>query len=126
MQEIIGRVVENMMDRVSGPMNLRIFLQPIMAAVFATISGLKDAREGRPPYFWSLFTDPAHRRDMVKDGWKSVGKVFVIAMLLDVVYQAIVQRFVYPGEVVLVGILLAIIPYLILRGIVTRVVTMFR
>lgn len=126
MQEIWTRLVENMVDRVSGPMHFRILLQPIMAAIFATLSGLRDAREGRPPYFWSLFTDPSHRQDMVRDGWKSVGKVFLLAMLLDVVYQVVVQRFVYPGEVVLVAILLAIVPYLIMRGLVTRIATLFR
>jgi tryptophan-rich sensory protein len=58
---------------------------------------------------------------MIKDGWKSVGKVFVLALVLDVVYQVIVLRFVYPGEAIIVAILLAIVPYLILRGLVTRI-----
>jgi hypothetical protein len=31
-----------------------------------------------------------------------------------------VQRFVYPGEVILVAFMLAIVPYLLLRGLVTR------
>ena len=97
-----------------------------MALVFATIAGLRDAREGKAPYFWSLFTNPAHRRDMLRDGWKGVGKVFLLALLLDAIYQVIVQRFVYPGEVVLVAILLATIPYLVARGMVTRVAKMFR
>lgn len=126
MQEIWSRIAEDMVARVSGPMHLRIILQPVMALVFATISGLRDAREGKPPYFWSLLTNPAHRQDMVKDGWKSVGKVFLIAIALDVVYQIMVQRFVYPGEAVLVAILLAIVPYLIVRPLVTRIVAMMR
>lgn len=126
MEEILNRVAENMMDRVSGPMHLRILLQPTIASVLAILSGLKDAREGKPPYFWSLFTNAAHRREMLQDGWKSVGKVFVIAMLLDVAYQIVVQRFVYPGEVVLVALLLAIVPYLLVRGPVTRIAALFR
>lgn len=126
MLEIWTRILEDLVDRVSGPMSLRVFLQPAMAMVFAAIAGMKDAREGKPPYFWSLLTVPEHRRDMMRDGWKSVGKVFVIAMLLDVVYQVIVQRFVYPGEVVLVAILLAIVPYLFVRALVTRIITAFR
>lgn len=126
MQEIWSRIAEDLVARVSGPMHLRIILQPVMALVFATISGLRDSREGKPPYFWSLLTNPAHRQDMVKDGWKSVGKVFLIAIALDVVYQIMVQRFVYPGEAVLVAILLAIVPYLIVRLLVTRIVAMMR
>jgi hypothetical protein len=58
---------------------------------------------------------------MLQDGWKSVGKVFVLALALDVVYQIIVQGFVYPGEAIIVAFLLAIVPYLIVRGLVTRV-----
>jgi hypothetical protein len=57
---------------------------------------------------------------MLQDGWKSVGKVFILALVLDVVYQVVVQRFVYPFEVILVAFILAIVPYLLLRGLVTR------
>ncbi|MGE5318902.1 MAG: hypothetical protein ACM3KD_01855 [Hyphomicrobiaceae bacterium] len=121
MDDIWLRFVENMNDRVSGPMKFRLLLQPAMAAFFAIRAGLNDARTGKPPYFWSLVTDPAHRIDMLKDGWKSVGKVFLIALLLDVIYQVIVLKFVYPGEAIYVAFVLAILPYLILRGLVTRI-----
>ncbi|MBW8328324.1 MAG: hypothetical protein K0M48_03960 [Thiobacillus sp.] len=121
MDDIWMRFVENMNDRVSGPMKFRLLLQPAMAAFFAIRAGLNDARTGKPPYFWSLVTDPAHRVDMLKDGWKGVGKVFLIALLLDVIYQVIVLKFVYPGEAIYVAFVLAILPYLILRGLVTRI-----
>ena len=121
MDDIWLRVVDNLTDRVSGPMKFRLILQPVMAAIFAVMAGLKDAKAGNPPYGWALFTDPAHRVDMIKDGWKSVGKVFVLAMVLDVAYQIIVLRFVYPGEVIIVAFMLAIVPYLILRGLVNRI-----
>ena len=57
---------------------------------------------------------------MLRDGWKSVGNVFLIALALDVVYQIVVQRFVYPGEALLVALLLAIVPYLMVRALVNR------
>jgi len=38
------------------------------------------------------------RADMVKEAWKRIGKVFILAVVLDVVYQLIVLHFVYPGE----------------------------
>ena len=120
MDDIWMRIMENMGNRVSGPMKFRLVLQPVMASIFAIISGLNDAKAGKPPYFWALFTDPAHRTDMIRDGWKSVGKVFVLALVLDVVYQIIVLRFVYPGEALIVAFVLAIVPYLILRGLVNR------
>lgn len=121
MDDIWMRFVENLDDRVTGPMKFRLLLQPAMAAFFAIRAGLLDARTGKPPYFWSLVTDPAHRIDMLKDGWKSVGKVFILALLLDVIYQGMVLKFVYPGEAIYVAFVLAILPYLILRGLVTRI-----
>ena len=46
--------------------------------------------------------------------------MFVLAVVLDVVYQLYVLHFVYPGEALIVAFVLAIVPYLILRGLVTR------
>ena len=120
MYDMLTRVATHLLDRVSGPMKFRLVLQPIMASIFAIKAGLHDARVGKPPYFWSLVTDPAHRAEMLKDGWKNVGKVFVLALVLDVVYQIIEMRFVYPGEAFITAVLLAIVPYLVLRGLVTR------
>jgi hypothetical protein len=114
------RVISQLAARVSGPMKFRLVLQPAMSAFFAIRSGLADARAGKPPYFWALLSDRAQRRDMMKDGWKSVGRVFILALVLDVVYQIIVLRFVYVGEAIIVAFVLAILPYLILRGLVTR------
>lgn len=121
MEEMFARLVDDMVARVSGPMKFRLLLQPVMASIFAIIAGLKDAKAGNPPYFWALFTQPEHRSEMLKDGWKSVGKVFVLAMVLDIVYQLIVHRWVYPGEVIIVAFILAILPYILLRGLVTRI-----
>lgn len=120
MDDLWLRFGENLADRFSGPMSLRLILQPVMASIFAIIAGLKDAEAGKPPYFWAMATDHSHRAEMLKDGWKSVGKLFLMAILLDVVYQFIVARFVYPGEAVVVAVTLAIMPYLIVRGLVNR------
>ena len=120
MDDTWARIADDLVARVGGPMTFRLVLQPIMAAIFAIRSGLADARSGRPPYFRSLLSDRAERAAMIEDGWRHVGKVFVLAVVLDIVYQMIVSRFVYPGEAIIVGFVLAIVPYVILRGLVTR------
>ena len=122
MDDMWTRVADDLAARVTGPMKFRLVLQPAMAAYFAIRSGLADARAGKPPYFWCLVSDSANCFDLIKDGWKSVGRVFILALILDVVYQIIVLRFVYPGEAIIVAFVLAIMPYLILRGLVTRLV----
>jgi hypothetical protein len=120
MDNVWARVATQLLARVSGPMKFRLVLQPAMAAFFAIRSGLADARAGKAPFFWCLLSDPSQRADLIKDGWKSVGRVFVLALVLDAVYQVIELHFIYPGEMIIVAFLLAIVPYLILRGLVTR------
>ena len=120
MEDLFSRIVEDLLGRVSGPMMFRLILQPVMAAIFAIRSGLKDAKQNKPPYFWALFTDPEHRRDMMRDGWKSVGRVFLLGIVMDAIYQFMVFRWFYPGEAILVGAILALVPYLLIRGPVNR------
>jgi len=120
MDDMWTRIGTQLVARVSGPMKFRLVLQPAMAAFFAIRSGLADARAGKPPYFWGLLSEHGQRADMIKDGWKSVGRVFILALVLDAVYQIIVLHFVYLGEMIIVAFVLAIVPYLILRGLVTR------
>lgn len=120
MHDIWLRFIDNLSQRIAGPLNFRFLLQPVMAVIFASIGGFKDAKAGRAPYFWSLFTDPQHRRVLLKDGWKSVGKLFIFAIILDVIFQIRELHTVYPGEALIVALFLAIIPYLLVRGMVTR------
>ena len=86
MEDLFSRIVEDLVGRVSGPMTFRLILQPVMAAIFPIRSGLKDAKQNKPPYFWALFTDSEHRRDMMRDGWKSVGRVFLLGIIMDAIY----------------------------------------
>ncbi len=120
-EDLLTRVVENLIGRVSGPMKFRLLIQPLMSAVFAVRDGLRDAREERPPFFQAIFIHPDQRSDMLKDGWKSVGKIFILAIIIDLVEQLIFFRSFYPGEALLVAFILAFIPYLLIRGIVNRI-----
>ena len=126
MDELLARIWENLGGRVGGPMTFRLILQPLVASVLAISAGLKDARAGRPAYFWAILTDAANRRDLIRDGWKSIAKVFTLAMIIDVVYQVIVFKWVYPSEVLILAFLLACVPYLLLRGPVNRLASMFK
>lgn len=111
-------------ERAEGPMRIRLVLQPITAALFAVRSGVRDAREGRRPYLWAVIlatSDRKDRREMIRHGWRDVGRVFVLAIGIDLIYQATVLHHFRPGEAVFLGIVLAIIPYLIFRGVVNRI-----
>jgi hypothetical protein len=121
MEEIWHRYIESLFARLDGPLHFRLIVQPAMAAIFAVIDGVKDAKLGKPAYFWDVVTSPEHRRELIKDAWKRVGKIFILAVILDVVYQLKVTHWVYPGETLTVAILLAVVPYILLRGPVNRI-----
>jgi hypothetical protein len=126
MEEFFTRVLTGLSDRVGGPMTFRIILQPLMAGLLALRAGLRDAREGRPPYFWTILTDPTQRVALVREGWKAVARVFVLAIVMDVIYQWIVRRWIYPGETLIVAVILAVVPYLLLRGPINRLARRLR
>jgi hypothetical protein len=119
-EDVITRFFEHLFGRVTGPMHLRLLMQPAMALFFAARAGLHDAKTGQTPYLWAMFTSHGHRRELLAQGWKDVGKVFVIALILDVVYQIITVRWIHPMESLLVSVTLAFLPYLTLRGLFTR------
>src|SRR5436190_22861710 len=98
MEDTLVRMFHDVIGRLDGPLHFRFFLQPAMAIFFAVRDGLRDARSGQPAYFWSLFTDAAHRGERLRNGWKSISKIFFIALILDAIYQAIVVRWFYPFE----------------------------
>ena len=121
MSDFLARIAENLANRVDGPLHFRLVLQPLIALTLAIVDGLKDARTGRPPYLWSLVAQRGGSRKQLQDGWKSIGKVFLVALVLDVLYQVIVLGFVYSGEALVVAFVLSIIPYGMMRELIARI-----
>lgn len=120
MEESLLRVWNDLVGRVGGPMSFRLILQPLAAALLAVRAGFKDARTGRRPYLVVLFSGGVESRDQLKDGWSDVARVFLLAIVIDAIYQAIVLRWFYPGEALITATILAIVPYVLLRGPVRR------
>lgn len=125
MEEYFTRIWDDLIGRIGGPMSFRLLLQPAMALIFAIRDGLKDAREGQPAYFYSLFTDPANRRSRLREAFKAVARVFVLAIVMDVIYQFIVFRRFYLLEALIVAFILAFLPYVLIRGPVNRIARFF-
>ena len=123
MDDLLARIWENLGGRIGGPLSFRLILQPVVATVLAIRAGLQDAKTGRPAYLWTIVTDADSRRGLLREGWKAVAKVFVLAVIIDAVYQVIVVRWIYPFESLLVAFLLACVPYLVVRSPVNRIAT---
>jgi hypothetical protein len=62
------RVAEDLIGRLTGPLHLRLYLQPVMATFFGIRDGIDDAREGKPAYFWAIFTNSGQRKELLKSG----------------------------------------------------------
>jgi len=115
------RLWRHLVERPEGPMSFRFSLQPIMAGIAALKDGIKDAKTGRSPYFWTILNDPVKRNARLSEGLVSTAQIMVLGMIIDAIYQLKVFKAFYPGEAVNIAILLAFIPYLLLRGPIARI-----
>ena len=118
MEDILLRLWENLVDRVDRPMALRFLLQPTMAIFFGIRDGLRFAHEGRSFLLWGGPKDPAERRAQLLATWQSIGKIFMLALVLDAICQLTVVGWFFPVEALIVAIVVALVPYLAVRGLV--------
>jgi hypothetical protein len=116
----LQQAVAELLGRASGPFHLRLLLQPTMATLLAIRAGRRDAREGHPPFLLAFVSDPTERQRLLHSAWKDIGKIFVVALALDAVYQLVELHGFSLLQTLLVAIMLAILPYVLLRSIVTR------
>jgi hypothetical protein len=126
MEEMFTRAWDNLLARDSGPLHFRLFLQPLVATFLAIRAGWADAWAGRPIFFTTLVREPAKARTLLRNLWKFVGKVFLVAVALDVVYQLIVLQWIYPVETLIVATMLALVPCMVVRTIGNRIITFVR
>jgi hypothetical protein len=119
--EAMNRLWRDLLARPGGPMTFRFILQPTMAAIAALHDGLKDARSGRSPYFWTILTSPQERGERLSEGLISTARIILLGLGMDAIYQYVVLKTFYPGEAVIIALLLAFVPYILLRGPIARI-----
>ena len=126
MEEFLTRLWTDLIERGGGPLHFRFILQPVMAIFFGIRDGLRYAREGRSFLLWGGPEDPLERRAQLSATWWCIGKVFVLAIVLDVIYQLIVLDWFYPLETLIVAIAVALVPYFLVRGLVNYLTRTWR
>ena len=122
MHDYLAQVWDMHVGRLSGPLSFRMIIQPLVATGLGVRAGLRDARAGRPPFAWTVITDTKLRRYLLREQWSDVKKLFFVAILMDVVYQFIVFRSLYPGQLLTVASILAFPTYFLCRGLTNRIV----
>src|SRR5262245_14582515 len=109
MEEFLARAWDQLIGRTSGPMRLRFLLQPAMATILAVRAERRDEARHAPP------------RSLVRSARHDVGQLAVFAFSLDTVYQVAVFRAFHPIQALIVTALLALAPYILIRGPIARV-----
>jgi hypothetical protein len=115
------RIWHQLIERTDAPMRFRFILQPLMAVIAAILDGVKDARTGRSPYFWTLLRNPRERVERLNEGLNATARIILLGLVMDAIYQIIVLKRFYPAEAVIVALLFAFLPYVIIRGPVLRI-----
>ena len=124
--QMVSLFFEELGGRASGPLNFRLVVMPTMAALFGIRAGLRDAREGKSTFVWGILTLPAGRAEAFRSAVKDVGRVFVMAVIMDTAYQFIALHGLRLVQVLVVAVVCAIVPYVLVRGPVTFFARMLR
>ena len=117
---------EEMIGRASGPLNFRLVIMPTVAAFFGIRAGLKDTREGKSTFLWGIITVPTGRADALRSARKDIGRVFIMAVIMDTAYQLVALRTLQVFQVLVVAVVCAIVPYVLVRGPVAFVARRLR
>jgi hypothetical protein len=117
----IQRVWRQLVERPDGPMAFRFILQPLMAATAAFLHGRRDATVGRSPYFGTVMHNREERIQRLREGLNATARIILLGLIMDAIYQVIVLKRFYPVEAVIIAVLLGFVPYVIFRGIFTRI-----
>ena len=120
MDEIFARGWANFLARLDGPMHFRCVVQPLVAVILGARAGLRDARAGELPYLWAVLRRREHRAERVKDALRDTASVLLVAALLDSVYQVAAHQSIFLLELATTVAVLALVPYLLVRGPVSR------
>jgi hypothetical protein len=122
--EDLDRLWKDILARPGGPMTFRFLLQPAMAAIAALRDGLKDARLGRRPYLWAIVRgvrSAEGRGGRLWEGIVSTARILILGVIMDTIYQWVVFKTFYPVQATVIAVLLAFVPYLLLRGPFARI-----
>jgi hypothetical protein len=117
----IQRVLRQLAERPGGPMSFRFILQPTMAAIMAIHDARIDARLGRAPYMRTMLRNPPERIPRLREAPKATARIVLLGLVMDTIYQLIVLQRFYPVEAVVIALLLALVPYVVLRGVALRI-----
>jgi len=119
--KVVEQFWHDLIERPDGPMRFRFVLQPMMATIVTIRDGRQDARSCRAPYLATVLGNPQERAGRLRHGLSATARIIALGLVMDVIYQTVVFRTFYPDQALVVALVLAFVPYLIVRGVITRI-----
>jgi len=117
-------LIDGIAARLTGPMNFRFILQPVVAILLGIRDGRTDAKTGTPPFLFLLFTDPKDRGKNLVQALKGLIVPIALGTVLDGVAQFLIFRdvpgrgmIVRPLPALIVGTTVIALPYVLARSI---------
>jgi len=126
LMETLNRGTQQLLGRISGPLHLRFVMMPTVVTVIAIRAGLKDASEDQPTFLWALLTKGVERPRLLRSALKHIGRILIVALVLDTIYQLIVFKTFYPAQALIVAVTCAVVPYVLFRGLAARLGRLLR
>jgi hypothetical protein len=124
--DALRRAGAELLGRASGPLHFRLLIMPTVVSVLGIRAGLRDARSEQAPFLWAFLRRPAQRGRLLRSALKDIGRIIVVALVLDTAYQVIVFGRFYVLQAVLVAFVTAVVPYVVLRGPIARLTRRLR
>jgi hypothetical protein len=106
-----------------GSFQFRYLLQPLAAIIAGARIGVRDAKEGRLPFFKALLHDKGKRGNLLAKAVRDAIVPLAFAFLMDSVLQHMINGRVRPLVAVIVGTMLVFVPFVIVRALANRIWT---
>ncbi len=82
---------DQLVGRFRGPLNFRLLVMPTVVTIIALRAVWRDLRDGRPAFLGIWIQDPVERKRVFHGWFKDVGRIFLIAIVLDITPYVLVR-----------------------------------
>jgi hypothetical protein len=97
-----------------------------MAAIAAIHDVVKLLRAGRAPTVQTVADTPGRRVQLLREGLNATARIILLGLAMDLIYQLLVFKAFYPVEALIIAVLLAFVPYLLVRVLLAPIARQWR
>lgn len=112
---------DGLVQGLSGRGQFRLILQPAMAFLLGLRLGIADAKEGKAPFLFRLFTTKHGHWEVFKRSLTDAAMPLILALVMDSILQYLAFQHIRPLQAVVVGALLVWLPFTMTRGLTNRI-----